>query len=214
MSNTYPTNTINRGPRGRRVVRFAACFVNPLVLFVAGRPWMPVVGILYHRGRRSAREYATPMGVRRRGDGFVIPRRCSENAAWYQNIKAAGEGRVKYLGRHYRVVEPEVVDYATARPAFPRYERAQFRLIGINEYLHLRAVPGLPATRGGGERSEPEGTHINQMHKEKNHMATNIAISPKSTPRNSNLSPVVIPLPHLMLVPDVPFFNVPLPPIP
>jgi hypothetical protein len=27
-----------------------------------------------------------------------------------------------------------------AAPAFPRYERLQFRLIGINEYLRLRVA--------------------------------------------------------------------------
>ncbi len=213
MSNTYATNTINLGPRARRVVRFAARFVNPLVLFAAGRRWMPVVGILHHRGRRTGRDYATPIGMRPLGDGFVIPRTFSNNAAWYQNIKAAGEGRVTYLGRHYRVVEPEVVDYATARAAFPRYERLQFRLIGINEYLRLRAVPGLPAPRGGGEQSEPEGTHVNQMQKEKDQMAPNIAIAPKSTPRNLNLALVVIALAQLMVVLDVAIVNVALPSI-
>jgi len=213
MSNTRPTNAINLGPRARRVVRFAARFVNPLVLLVAGRRWMPVVGILYHRGRRTGREYATPIGMRRLGDGFVIPRTFSDNAAWYRNIRAAGEGRITYLGRQYRVVEPEVVDYATARPAFPRYELAQFRLIGINEYLHLRAVPGLPATRGGGERSEPEGRDVNQMQQEKTKMATNIAIAPRSTPRNSNLALVVIALAQLMVVLDVAIVNVALPSI-
>ena len=116
-------NTSNLGPRARRAVRFAARFVNPLVLLVAGRRWMPVVGILRHRGRRSGREYATPIGMRPLGDGFVIPRTFSENAAWYQNVKAAGEGSITYLGRHYRVAEPEVVDYATARTAFPRFTR-------------------------------------------------------------------------------------------
>jgi EmrB/QacA subfamily drug resistance transporter/deazaflavin-dependent oxidoreductase (nitroreductase family) len=197
MSTTYPTNTISLGPRARWVVRFAARFVNPLVLLVAGRRWMPVVGILHHRGRRTGREYATPIGMRRLGDGFVIPRTFSDNAAWYQNIQAAGEGRVTYLGRHYRVVEPEVVDYATARPAFPRYERAQFRLIGINEYLRLRALP----------------EELNQTHKEKTPMATNIAIAPKSTPRNLNLALVVIALAQLMVVLDVAIVNVALPSI-
>jgi EmrB/QacA subfamily drug resistance transporter/deazaflavin-dependent oxidoreductase (nitroreductase family) len=199
-----PINTIHLGPRTRSVVRFAARFVNPLIRVVAGRRWMPVVGILYHRGRRSGREYATPIGMRPLGDGFVIPRTFSDNAAWYQNIKAAGEGRVKYLGRHYRVVEPEVVDYATARPAFPRYERAQFRLIGINEYLRLRAVAGLPATRGG---------HVNQIQQEKTKMATNIAIAPKSKPRDLNLALVVIALAQLMVVLDVAIVNVALPSI-
>jgi deazaflavin-dependent oxidoreductase (nitroreductase family) len=131
-------NTISLGPRARRAVRFIARFVNPLVLLIAGRRWMPVVGILRHRGRRSGRTYATPIGMRRLGDSFVIPRTFSDNAAWYLNIRAAGGATAKYLGRTYQLVEPEVVDYATAKPAFPRYELLPFRLIGINEYLRLR----------------------------------------------------------------------------
>jgi deazaflavin-dependent oxidoreductase (nitroreductase family) len=131
-------NKFNLGPRARRAVRFAARLVNPIVLLIAGRWWMPVVGILRHKGRRSGRMYATPIGMRPLGDSFVIPRTFSDNAAWYLNIKAAGGATVKYLGRTYQLVEPEVVDYATAKPAFPRYELLQFRLIGINEYLRLR----------------------------------------------------------------------------
>jgi EmrB/QacA subfamily drug resistance transporter/deazaflavin-dependent oxidoreductase (nitroreductase family) len=190
-------NAINLGPRARRIVRFAARFVNPLVLLVAGRRWMPVVGILHHRGRRSGREYATPIGMRPLGDGFVIPRTFSDNAAWYQNVKAAGEGRITYLGRHYRVVEPEVVGYATARSAFPRYELAQFRLIGINEYLRLRAVPD----------------DFNQTNRDKTEMDTKELIAPKSTPRNLNVALVVIALAQLMVVLDVAIVNVALPSI-
>src|SRR5437016_1715296 len=69
---------------------------------------------------------------------FVMPRTFGENAAWYLNVLAAGGAVVTYLGTDYTLVEPEVIDYATAAPAFPRYERLQFRLIGINEYLRLR----------------------------------------------------------------------------
>ena len=189
-------NTIYLGPRARRVVRFAARFVNPLVLLIAGRRWMPVVGILRHRGRRSGREYATPIGMRPLGDGFVIPRTFSDNAAWYQNVKAAGEGRITYLGRHYRVVEPEVVDYATAKPAFPRYELAQFRLIGINEYMRMRVLPD----------------DVNQT-QEQNVVDTKSAIQLKSPPRNLNLALVVIALAQLMVVLDVAIVNVALPSI-
>ena len=140
MSNDRNINSLTLGPRARRVIRFVAGIVNPLVLLVAGRRWMPVVGILQHRGRRSGRMYATPIGMRPLGDTFVIPRTFSDNAAWYQNIKAEGGATVKYLGRTYRLADPQVVDYATARPAFPRYELLQFRLIGINEYLRLRVA--------------------------------------------------------------------------
>ena len=110
MSNKTAVNKFNLGPGARRAVRWVAGFVNPIVLLIAGRRWMPVVGILRHQGRRSGRAYATPIGMRPLGDSFVIPRTFSDNAAWYLNIKAAGGATVKYLGRTYELVDPEVVD--------------------------------------------------------------------------------------------------------
>lgn len=129
---------ITLGSRGRRAIRFVARFVNPLTLAVAGRSWMPVVGVLRHRGRKSGREYATPLGMRPHGDGFVMPLTFSDNASWYRNVRASGSAVVTYRGRDFALAEPHVVDYASAARAFPRYERLQFRLIGINEYLRMR----------------------------------------------------------------------------
>jgi hypothetical protein len=70
-----------------------------------------------------------------------MPRTFGENAAWYRNTQAAGWCAVTYRGRDYTLIAPEVVDYATAAPAFPRYELLQFRLVGINEYLRLTQAP-------------------------------------------------------------------------
>ena len=133
--------TLHLGPTARRVVRFAAGLVNPLTLLVAGRRWMPIVGVLIHRGRASGRVYSTPLGMRHLGDSFVMPLTFSESAAWYRNIRATGWGVVRYMGREYTLVSPEVIDYAAAAPAFPRYELLQFRIIGINEYLRMRQAP-------------------------------------------------------------------------
>src|SRR2546430_3022328 len=134
------TRSIHLGPRARRVIRFAAGFVNPLVLLLAGRRWMPIVGILHHRGRRTGRMYASPLGMRPVGDGFLIPLTFSEHSAWYQNVVSAGRGVVTYGGRNHEVGSPEVVDFAVAAPAFPRYERLQFRAIGITQFLRLTAA--------------------------------------------------------------------------
>ncbi|HUE68680.1 MAG TPA: hypothetical protein VMP38_10890 [Candidatus Acidoferrum sp.] len=133
--------TLHLGPTARRVVRFAAGLVNPLTLLVAGRRWMPIVGVLIHRGRASGRVYSTPLGMRHLGDSFVMPLTFSESAAWYRNLRATGWGVVRYMGREYTLVSPEVIDYAAAAPAFPRYELLQFRIIGINEYLRMRQAP-------------------------------------------------------------------------
>jgi len=132
---------IHLGPRTRRVIRSVARLVNPLVLAIAGRRWMPVVGILRHRGRRSGRTYSTPLGMRPLGGAFVMPRTFGENAAWYRNVLAAGRCVVTYRGREYALVDPEVIDYRAAAPAFPRYERLQFRLLGIDEFLRMRRAP-------------------------------------------------------------------------
>jgi len=132
---------VDLGPAARHAVRFVARLVNPLILAIAGRRWMPVVGILRHRARRSGRMYATPLGVRPFGDGFVMPRTFGENAAWYRNVIAAGWCVVTYRGHDYELVDPQVIDYQAAAPAFPRYERLQFRLVGINEYLRMRRAP-------------------------------------------------------------------------
>ncbi len=133
--------TLHLGSTARRVVRFAAGLINPLTLLVAGRRWMPIVGVLVHRGRTSGRMYSTPLGMRHLGDSFVMPLTFSESAGWYRNILAAGWGVVRYMGREYTLVSPEVIDYASAAPAFPRYELLQFRLVGINEYLRMRQAP-------------------------------------------------------------------------
>jgi deazaflavin-dependent oxidoreductase (nitroreductase family) len=133
-----PRNAISFPPQARRVIRFLAGLINPLVLALAGRRWMPIVGILHHTGRRTGRAYATPLGMRPLGDGFVMPRTLSEHAAWYQNVLAAGSAVVTWGGADHKVSEPEVIDAATARPAFPRYERFFFVLLGIDEFLLLR----------------------------------------------------------------------------
>jgi len=133
-----PARGLHLGSRSRSAIRFVARFLNPLTLLVAGRRWMPVVGVLRHTGRTSGRTYMTPLGMRRLGDTFVMPLTFGESAGWYRNVKAAGRCEVTYLGRTYALDDPRVVDYAAAAPAFPRYERLQFRALGINEYLVMR----------------------------------------------------------------------------
>ncbi len=133
-----PRNAISLGPRARRLIRAAARVVNPLVLRIAGRRHMPIVGIVHHRGRKTGREYATPLGVRPApGGGFVVPLTFSEASQWYQNILAAGWCVITYRGADHTAAGPVVVDRATAGPAYPRYERLALRLIGINEFLWL-----------------------------------------------------------------------------
>jgi len=141
-------NAIHFGPRTRRVIRAIARVVNPLVLRIAGRRHIPVLGVVHHRGRKTGRWYATPLGVRPvAGGGFVIPLTFGQASGWYQNIRAAGCCVITYQGADHTVAGLTVVDRAVARPAYPRYERLALRLIGVNEFVWISDAPAASAAR-------------------------------------------------------------------
>jgi len=134
-----PGNALRLGPRTRRLIRSIARVVNPLVLRIAGRRHMPVVGIIHHRGRKTGRPCATPLGIRpATAGGYVTPLTFGESAAWYRNISAAGGCIVTWRGADHTVISPVIVDRATALPAYPRYEQLALRAIRINQFVWLR----------------------------------------------------------------------------
>jgi deazaflavin-dependent oxidoreductase (nitroreductase family) len=138
-------NALHLGPHTRRLIRSVARLVNPLVLRIAGRRHMPVVGIVHHRGRKTGRPYATPLGIRpAAAGGFVMPLTFGEAAGWYRNIVAAGWCVITWRGADHTVASPVIVDRATALPAFPRYERLALRTIGINQFVWLHLASPRP----------------------------------------------------------------------
>ena len=76
------------GPRAGAVIRFLGRIFNPLVLAVAGRRWMPIVGVLHHRGWRTPRAYVTPVGMCRAGEPFFVPLTIGDASLWYRNSGA------------------------------------------------------------------------------------------------------------------------------
>jgi deazaflavin-dependent oxidoreductase (nitroreductase family) len=118
-----------------------ARLVNPIVLRLAGTRFLPLYGVLQHRGRRSGKLFRTPVVVRRTADGFVVPMPWGEGTDWYRNVRAAGGCTIHWKGRHYAMVQPEVIDATTARNAFPSVQWAGMRRFGIQQCLRLRAAP-------------------------------------------------------------------------
>jgi deazaflavin-dependent oxidoreductase (nitroreductase family) len=125
----------------RTMLRLGTRLLNPLILSFAGSRLLPAFAVIYHRGRRSGRAYSTPLGARPIADGFVIPLTFGKQADWFRNVQAAGGCVIRWKGSDYRLVEPEVVDWATARPAFYPLERVVIPVIGIEHFVRLRNAP-------------------------------------------------------------------------
>ena len=114
---------------------FTLRFVNPLTRLVAG--WLPMFGILRYRGRTSGREYRTPMNVFRQGNEFVFALTYGAEVQWVKNILAAGECRLKTLGRELRLVEPRLYS-DRARRDMPFPVREFLGLLNVTEFLRMR----------------------------------------------------------------------------
>ena len=111
------------------------------MLSLAGSTRLPMLAVIYHRGRRSGRSYATPLAARPMTDGFVIPITFGEQADWFRNVQAAGGCVIRWKGADYPLTEPVVVDWATVRSAFYPVERVLMPIIGIEQFVRLRHAP-------------------------------------------------------------------------
>jgi deazaflavin-dependent oxidoreductase (nitroreductase family) len=127
---------INRAAHA--LLRVGIRLLNPLMLSLAGSPRLPMLAVIYHRGRRSGRSYATPLGARPMADGFVIPVTFGERANWFRNMQATGGCEIRWKGANYSLTDPEVIDWATARSAFYPVERILMPIIGIEQFVRLR----------------------------------------------------------------------------
>ena len=126
-------------PRSHAGVRSAARVINPLVLLLAGTRLLPLYGVIEHHGRRSGKTYRTPVVVRPTSDGFMVPMPWGESTDWYRNVRAAGECVIRWKGRDYPLVQPELIDNpAAVQGSFSAFERAMMTRFGIDHCLRLR----------------------------------------------------------------------------
>jgi deazaflavin-dependent oxidoreductase (nitroreductase family) len=110
---------------------------NRFTMLLAGTRLLPLYGVLVHRGRRSGKTFRTPVVVRPTSDGFIIPMPWGQGTDWYRNVRAAGECVVRWKGRDYPLVQPEVIDAATAAATFSPVQQAGMARFGIKECLRL-----------------------------------------------------------------------------
>src|SRR5262249_1174805 len=90
-----------RMPSPRRVARWNKAGLNRITRPAA--PWMPGFGLVVHRGRRSGREYQTPVNVFPADDGFIIALTYGADTDWVKNVQAAGGCELRTRGRVLRV---------------------------------------------------------------------------------------------------------------
>jgi deazaflavin-dependent oxidoreductase (nitroreductase family) len=77
----------------------------------------PTFGILEHVGRKSGKQFRTPLTVFSTDQGVAILLTYGPNRDWLKNITAAGGGRTQRYGKTIDVSDPRVVSKAEAAPS-------------------------------------------------------------------------------------------------
>lgn len=121
-------------------VRRLALLGGPTTRPISGRRWFPLYGVLHHVGRRSRREYATPVVIRSTRTATFVPLPFGERTDWYRNALAAGGVRVTWKGRDHWLADPRIVDRAAAATGFSPLMRSLMRLAGIEQVVRFEAI--------------------------------------------------------------------------
>jgi deazaflavin-dependent oxidoreductase (nitroreductase family) len=129
-------------PRTRlRFLRpFTTYLFNPISRRVVGH--LPGFAVLRYSGRRSGKEYRTPMNVFRHGEDYVFALTYGADVQWVKNVLAAGGCEMETRGRRIRVRDPRVVTDPSGR-LVPLPIRLFMRALRVTHYLLMRPVaPG------------------------------------------------------------------------
>jgi deazaflavin-dependent oxidoreductase (nitroreductase family) len=97
---------------------------------------LPGFGVVVHTGRRSRRQYRTPVNVFRRGDRYIIALTYGSNADWVRNVLANGRCTLETRGRTLRLSRPRLF-HDESRYAVPAPVRLVLGLVNVNDFLEL-----------------------------------------------------------------------------
>ena len=123
--------------RAWRYRRIATHYLDPVLRPVAA--WLPTFAVMTHRGRRSGREYRTPINVFRRGDAYLFFLTYGADVDWVKNVLAAGSCSLRTRGRDVALVDPELIEDRELRDAPVIHRFIERRVAGVDAYLRMRA---------------------------------------------------------------------------
>jgi deazaflavin-dependent oxidoreductase (nitroreductase family) len=115
---------------------------NRLALNRVTRPfasWVPGLGVVIHRGRRSGRRYRTPVNVFPSGRQYTVALTYGADTDWLRNVLAAGSCELVTRRRVVRLTSPRLI-HDEQRSAIGPVARPILGALGVNDFLVLDVV--------------------------------------------------------------------------
>ena len=119
-----------------RLARFNRRLPNRVIRTFAGRRLSPVA-LMVHQGRRSGRQYRTPVMPLPLGDGFLVSLPYGPERDWVRNVLAAGRCTLQRGGRRFELADPRLLDAAGAAALLPAPLRPALRVVPRIRFVRL-----------------------------------------------------------------------------
>jgi deazaflavin-dependent oxidoreductase (nitroreductase family) len=97
---------------------------------------LPGFGVVVHTGRRSRRQYRTPVNIFRRGDRYIIALTYGSRSDWVRNVLADGGCTLETRGRTLRLSRPRLL-HDEGRSAVPALVRLILGIVNVCDFLEL-----------------------------------------------------------------------------
>jgi deazaflavin-dependent oxidoreductase (nitroreductase family) len=121
-------------PLSRRLAVFNKHVTNRITRPIAG--WAPGFGVVHHVGRKTGREYETPVNVFRGDNGYVIALTYG-GGSWVRNVLAAGGCSLETRGHTIELRDPKrYTDHR--RTGIPTPVRWILGLLDVDEFISLQ----------------------------------------------------------------------------
>ena len=121
-------------PLPRSIARVNRRVTNRLLGGLAQR--LPGFGVVIHTGRRSRRQYRTPVNVFRRGDRYIIALTYGSNADWVRNVLANGGCTLETQGRTLHLSRPRLF-HDESPDVVPAPVRLVLGMVNVSDFLEL-----------------------------------------------------------------------------
>jgi deazaflavin-dependent oxidoreductase (nitroreductase family) len=115
---------------------------------------LPGFGVIVHTGRKSGRQYRTPVNVFRRDDSYVIALTYGPVSDWVRNVLAHGGCALETRGRTVQLIHPRLVR-DEGRRAMPALVRPILGLVHVSDFLQL----DLQEAASGSQSATPVPAH-------------------------------------------------------
>ena len=127
------------------VRKFNRAVSNPKQMESAGQVGA-YASVIRHTGRKSGRQFETPVGVLATDGEFIITLPYGMHADWLKNVLASGSATIVNEGSTYDVDQPEVVPTEEVAVHFPPKDLRTLTLFGVDQCLRVRRVEPEEAT--------------------------------------------------------------------